>query len=68
MPVYATTALHPLLNAYTWPCLGWTSGWSHGSQDTGLDLDIDAVCGPGQNLDVVILWDPDVGPEMELGH
>ena len=44
-----------LFNACSWPWLGWASeggqaGMVEGGQDTGLDLDTDAVCGPGLNL------------------
>lgn len=71
-----------LLGAYLWhhgtssppqspaPGLAWAGyqAGAVGSQDTGLDLDIDTVCGTGKNPVVVIMWDPDVGPEVKLGH
>lgn len=70
VPVYGTTVLHPLLNPLHLVGLAWAEHQAGvmGSQDTGRDLDIDRVCGTGKNLDVVIMWDPDVGPEMKLGH
>lgn len=69
LPVYGTTVLHPLLNPLHLVGLAWAEHQAGvmGSQDTGRDLDIDRVCGTGKNLDVVIMWDPDVGPEMKLG-